>query len=138
MSSTNTPKSSDTVSQDDVILEEVIVLPHYDLATITLEQMQILQEVLKRKTRQEKLRRENKQKQVLYDIKDILMDTFDIYNLIEDKPIIEELVHIIGKDNTDDIETNVKLMSLSKKFTLKFWKIFQVLLHLDRLTYPLG
>ena len=65
-------KGSNFASLDDVSLEEVIVLPHYDLATITLEQMQILQEVLKRKTRQEQIMREHKKKKVLYDIKDIL------------------------------------------------------------------
>ena len=48
--STRSLKGLDNASPNDVSLDEVIVLPQYDLATITLEKMQIRQEVLKRKT----------------------------------------------------------------------------------------
>lgn len=54
--------------EEDIDLDEVIELPKFDLAKITLNEMEILQEVLKKKTRQEQLRREHKQKKVLFDI----------------------------------------------------------------------
>lgn len=45
---------------EDIDIDEVIELLKYDLSTITLDQMWFLQEVLKRKTRQEKLWKEHK------------------------------------------------------------------------------
>ena len=62
-------------------LDEVIVLPKYDPENITFEKMQFLQEILKRKSKQEEMRREHQQKQVLHEIKDILwmLLTFKIF-----------------------------------------------------------
>ena len=46
-------KGTKEITSEDVDLDEVIEIPNFDLATITLEHMQILKEVLKRTTRQE-------------------------------------------------------------------------------------
>ena len=47
----------------------------------------------------------------MIDIKDIFVEYFDISNVNNDKPIIEQLVHIVDKVNTKDIEANTKLMA---------------------------
>lgn len=47
---------------EDVDLDEVISIPKFDLETLTLEQIQILQATLKRKKWQEQLRQEHKQR----------------------------------------------------------------------------
>ena len=48
------------------------------------------------------------------------MEAFDITNLNVNKPIGEQLVHIVDKINTEDIETNTKLMKwFEKKFFTK-------------------
>ena len=100
---------------EDVSLDEVIELHNFDLSIITLDQMQILFEALRRKIRQEQLKQEQKKKQVLYDIKDIFVDAFDIVDINEDKAIVEQLVHIFDKVNMEGIEANSKLMAQSKK-----------------------
>ena len=43
------------------------------------------------------------------------MEAFDIADLNVNKPIGENLVHIINKTNTENIETNTKLMKWSEK-----------------------
>ena len=95
---------------EDVDLNEVITIPKFDLETLTLEKIQILQEAFKKKKRQEKLKKEHTKRQVLYDKKDIFLDAFDIKYVQEDKSIVEQLVHTVDKVNTEDIETNMKLM----------------------------
>ena len=79
----------------------MIVLPKFELKTITLEHMCVLQESLQRKKRHEILRKEHKQRQVLLDIRDMSADVFDILDSIFNKPIIEKrvekLVHIVDK-----------------------------------------
>ena len=47
--SLRTPQSVEATSFKDVSLDEVIVLPMFDLITITLEEMNILQEALQKK-----------------------------------------------------------------------------------------
>ena len=49
-----------------VTLDEVIILPKYDPESIMFDQMKILQELLKRKMKQEELKREHQQKKVLH------------------------------------------------------------------------
>ena len=115
MSSTNSQVEAKEITSKDVSLDEVIELPNFDLSNITLEKMQILQEALKRKTSQEQLRKEHKEMQVLYDVEDIFVETFDIVDINEDKPILEQLVHIVEKVNTDDIEANTKTDGLVRK-----------------------
>ena len=48
------------LSYGDVIQDVVIELPNFDLYTITIKQMSILQETLQGKKQQELLRREHK------------------------------------------------------------------------------
>ena len=130
MSSTNSQGVAEEITYKDVSLDEVIELPMFDLNTITLEKMQILQEALKRKTRQEQLRKEHKERQVLYDVKDIFVEAFDIMDVNEDKPILEKLVHIVEKFNTKDIEANTKLVIwLERKCHAKAMRKSLVSLH---------
>ena len=74
---------------EDVELNEVITIPKFDLEFLSLEQIQILQEALKKKQRKEQLRKEHNQRKFLYDIKDIFLDAFEITNIQEDKSIVE-------------------------------------------------
>ena len=60
--SPNTSKVDEVTSFSDVNLDEVIVLPKFELAKITIEQMIILQNALARKKHQQLLRREHRKK----------------------------------------------------------------------------
>ena len=51
--------------------------------------------------------------QVIHDIKEIFVEAFDITNINRDQTIVEQLVHIVYKFNTKDIEANTKLMDWS-------------------------
>lgn len=72
--SSNTPsmsKGKPTIGTSlgiEVSLDEVIEMPQLELANITLEKKNLLQEILAKKKKKEELRREHKQKQVLYDV----------------------------------------------------------------------
>ena len=63
---------------EDPELDEEIVIPSYDLKTISLEQITIMQDALNRRKRQEILRNEYKQKLALVEIKDIFLDAFTL------------------------------------------------------------
>ena len=54
-----------------VTFDEVIVIPKFYPDNLTLDQMHTLQDLLERKAKHEELRRENQQRKVLHDIKDI-------------------------------------------------------------------
>ena len=69
-------------------MDEEIVIPKYDYENITLEQINLMQEALERKKRQEILRHEYKQKQALHEIKDIFLDAFSLQSPDETKPIM--------------------------------------------------
>ena len=71
---------------EDVSLDEVIELPKFNFTTITLDQIKILQEALKRKPRQEQFRKEYKERHVLYEVKEIFLKSFDIMDVNEEKP----------------------------------------------------
>lgn len=88
-------------------------LPNFDLATITIEQMSILQDALARKKNQELLRREHSQKQALQDIKDIFLNAFSLPAPEEDKPIMEQLVNIVEQIIDADLDSDVKLLEWS-------------------------
>lgn len=68
--------------------DEVIELPKFDFATITIEQMSILQDALAKKN-QELLRQEHMQKQALIDINDISIDAFSLPTPEATKSIID-------------------------------------------------
>ena len=70
-----------------------------------------MQHILYRKTKKEQKRRELRQQEVLHDIKDILVEAFDIINVNANQTIGEQLVHIVDKINIEEIEANRKLMN---------------------------
>ena len=70
-------------------MNEVITIPKFDLENIILEEIQVMQHALHRKTRQEQKRQEIRQQEVLHDIKGIFMEAFDITSLNVNKPIGE-------------------------------------------------
>lgn len=111
--SPSSSKAEEVIQYGDVSLDEEIVLPKYDYATITIEQMGILQEALVRKKHQEMLKREHMQKQALQDIKDIFLDAFSLPTLDETKPLIEQLTNIVEKVGDANLDTNVKLLEWS-------------------------
>lgn len=102
--------------EDDLVsLDEVIMLPMYGLNNLTLEKMQDLQTLLSHKEKQEELRREHKKKQLLHTFKDIFVDAFGITNWNNQHQILDQLVHIIEKVQSKDIERNDKLMQFSTR-----------------------
>ena len=54
-----------------------------------------MQEALERKKNQEILRKEDKQRQALHEIKDIFLDAFILQTPDESKPILEQLSKIV-------------------------------------------
>ena len=103
----------------DISLDEIIELQQFDLNTITIQEMSILQEALKRKKRQE-LRWKHKKKKFLHEIKDVLFDAFGPPEINESKPIIEKLVTIVDRIKNEDLNSNVKLLEwLERKFHIK-------------------
>lgn len=92
----------------EVSLDEIIEIALLDLANLTLEQTILLQEFLTKKKRQEEIRREHKQKQVLNDVNHTFVDAFVIHNFEEGAPIINQIVNIVDQVNDGDMESNVK------------------------------
>ncbi len=104
----------------DPQLDEEIVIPSYDSKIISIDQITEVQDELNRRKRQEMLRKEYKQKEVLHEIKDIFMDAFSLQPQDETKHIMEQLSDIVDQVTNKDQETNVKLMEWSKrKFQVK-------------------
>ena len=94
-------KAIKDVSLDiEVSLDEIIEMPQLDLKNLTLEKAILLQEFLAKRKREEEIRRENKQKQVLHDVKHIFVDAFEISNFDEGAPIIKKPVNIVDQVNT--------------------------------------
>lgn len=118
--SPSTSQVDEVTSYGDINLDELIELQKFDLASITIEKMSIVQDALARKKYQELLRREHRQKQELNDIKDIFLDAFILPTLDEQNPIIKKLENIVEKINDEDLDTNVKLLEwLEQKFQTK-------------------
>ena len=63
--------------------------------------------------RQEELRREKKQQKTLQDVTNIFVDAFDIQNVDEETPIIDQLVNIIDQVSAENFESNEKLIDWS-------------------------
>lgn len=112
----DTPSQSQDVThageKDDksVSLDEVITLPKYYLNNLTLEKMQELQILLSRKAKQEQLKREKKRRHVLHIVEDIFIEAFGITDVNNHHIILDQLVYLVDKIYTDDIETNEKLL----------------------------
>ena len=74
-----------------VSLDEVIDMPKWDLTNLNFEKNVILHDVLAKKKKKEKMKREQ-HKKVLHDIKDIFVNAFDIHHIDEKCLIISQLV----------------------------------------------
>ena len=59
---------------------------------------------------QEQLRNERRQMEVFHDIKEIFVEAFDIIDVNHNQTVVEQLVHIVDKVNTTNMEANKKLM----------------------------
>ena len=79
----------------DPTLDEEIVIPKYDYATMNIDQINEGQEALEKKKKQEILRNEYKQRQDLIEIENIFLDAFMLQVLDETKPIMEQLSSIV-------------------------------------------
>lgn len=114
--SPDTSKVGEGTSYGEVDLDEVIEILKFDLTTITIEEISVLQEAPARKKHQELLRREHKQRKVLHDIKEIFLNAFILLTPNEEKSIIEKLVNIVSKISDADLDTNTKLLEWSENF----------------------
>ena len=86
----------------DPTLDEEIEIPKFDYATMSLEQINIMQQAWERKKNQEILRKEYKQRQALHEIKDIFLDAFSLQTPTETKPILEQLTDSIEQVTNED------------------------------------
>jgi hypothetical protein len=74
--------------------------------------------MLKKKAKQQKLQAENKRNKVLIDIKGIFLDALDV-NIDESQPIMDQLVEIVHKYNTDAEGQEKLLLKVERKFEHK-------------------
>ena len=81
----------------DPFLDETIIIPHFESATMTLDDLNKLQATIDRKRQQEILRREHRQKHALQNIKDIFLDAFSVDTIDESKDIIDQLSDIVDQ-----------------------------------------
>ena len=117
-------------------LDEEIKIPYYDSNTLTKEKMNEIQSALNKKRRQEAMRKYYKYKQAMNEIKDILMDAFNLQPPNSSKPIIDQLSDIVDQvNNEEDQDTSAKLMEWSeKKFLSKVNQKIANDIILDRLS----
>ena len=108
-------KVAKVIHYGDAFLDEEIVIPQFDYANMTLEDIGIMQEAMEKKKQQEILIKEYKQRQALQDIKDIFLDAFNLQTPNKSKPMIEKLSEIVEQVNNKDQEANVKLMEWSER-----------------------
>ena len=101
----------------DPFLDENIIIPQFDLETMTLDNWNALQATIERRKQQEILRKEYRQKNALQNIKDIFLDAFSVTTLDESKDIIDQLLEIVDQVQDVDLDTNAKLLEwLERKF----------------------
>ena len=86
----STPSSSAScvakvIHYGETFLDEEIVIPQFNFATMTLEDINMMQATLERKKQQEILRKEYKHRHAMQDIKDIFLDAFSLPPLDETK-----------------------------------------------------
>lgn len=75
---------------------------------------------MKKKIKKKELRTEHEQKQVFHEIKGIFIEAFEMDDVNDTTPILEQLVQIVKKVNSDVSEANEKLMQWSeRKFETK-------------------
>ena len=61
------------------------MIPQFDFATMSLEDINLMQVALEKKKQQEILRKEYKERKALLDIKDIFLDAFSLHHLMSQK-----------------------------------------------------
>jgi hypothetical protein len=93
--SSNTSKVARMLYYGDPKIDEEIVIPSYELKSISIDQIIEMQDVLNRRKRQEILRKEYKQNKALHEIKDIFLDAFSLQTPDETEPITEQLSKIV-------------------------------------------
>ena len=65
--------------EEDIDLDEEIVIPKWDLTNLTVDQMQIVGELLQKKAKQQKLKEErNKEYKIIDDAKNILSEAIGV------------------------------------------------------------
>ena len=116
----STPSSSHSrvakvLHYGDAFLDENIVIPHFDSATMTLDDLNILQAAIKRRTQPEIMRKEYRQKNAMQNIKDIFLDALFGTLLDESKDIVEQLLDIVDQVQDADLDTNAKLLEWSER-----------------------
>ena len=116
----STPRSSSkrvarTIHYGILELYEEIQIPYYDSSTLTEEKTNEIQSALDKRRRQEAMRKDHKYKQAMNEIKDIFMDAFSLQPPDSNRPILEQLSHIVDQVNNEELDTNVKLMEWSEK-----------------------
>ena len=82
-------KKSHELWSNLVILEEEIIITRWDPNTLDDEKMTIYLELHERKKEKARLRRDHKQKKVLHDIKDILLDDASGIDFNVNLPILD-------------------------------------------------
>lgn len=103
------------IKDRNVILDEDIVILEWDMSPLKEEHMIILSELFARKAKQFELIMEHQKKQVLFEIKYIILDAIFINDLDDQEHIIVQLVHILDQINESDIDVQQKLMERAKK-----------------------
>ena len=115
--SSSASRVAKVIHYGDIFLDEEIVISQFDFATMTLDDINMMQAALERKKQQEILRKEYKKRHALQDIKEIFLDAFTLPPLDETKGIMEQLLDIVEQVTNVDLDTNVKLMEwLERKF----------------------
>ena len=99
----------------DPFLDENIIIPHFEFATMTLEDLNKLQVAIERRRHQEILRKEHRQKNTLQNIKDIFLDAFFVTTLDESKDMIDQLSDIVDQVQDAYLDTNAKLFEWSER-----------------------
>ena len=102
-------------SIDEADLKEDIVILNWDLSIMKIKQMDILGELWKKRARQQKLKDEKRNNQVLKDIKGIFLDALSI-EVNEKDSILDQLVHIIHKFNEDTNGQEKLIQKTKRKF----------------------
>ena len=82
------------------------MITQFNFATLTLEDINMMQVALKKKKQQEIMRKEYKQKHAMQDIKDIFLDAFSLPPPNETKDIMEQLSNIVEQVTNANLDIN--------------------------------
>ena len=87
--------------EEEIDLDEEILIPIWDITNLTLDQMHIFGELLRKKARQQRLREErNREFKILEDAKNILSQAIGT-KIDTSQPILFQLVDAMQKFNED-------------------------------------